>query len=148
MEAELFSTYMNDLLKKIKKARFIWIAGNGGSASTAEHFANDLVKKGYKAIALSANTSIITMIANDYGYKYIFSKQLEVYANKQDLLITISCSGTSGNIIEALIIAHNKDINLFTFETLFRGGEKPTLKDYGLLEDKHLKFAHEVANAL
>lgn len=128
-----------DLVEKIKKARFIWICGNGGSASTAEHFATDLVKKGYKAIALSSNTSIITMIANDYGYDQIFSRQLQVYGTREDLLITISCSGKSPNIIDVQGLA----MPLFEFET-FEGEDR----GYGLLEDKHLKFAHEVAAAL
>lgn len=133
---------MNKLIQQIKKARFIWICGNGGSASTAEHFATDLVKKGYPAIALSSNTSVITMIANDYGYDQIFRKQLKVYANEEDLLITISCSGTSKNIKEAEIEALIKDIKTYKFETFGK------IKDYGKLEDKHLAFTHAVAKAL
>lgn len=139
---------MNELIKLIKQARFIWIAGNGGSAATAEHFATDLVKKGYPAIALSSNTSVITMIANDYGYDQIFSKQLEVYATEEDLLITISCSGTSKNIIKAIQFIQNIVDDpiclreVYSFETF--GKET----DYGKLEDKHLKFAHEVAKKL
>lgn len=135
---------MNELIEKIKQARFIWIIGNGGSASTAEHFATDLVKKNFKAIALSSNTSVITMIANDYGYENIFSHQLGVYAKKTDLLITISCSGTSGNILNALNLATNSiQMKTYSFERFEHGD-----KDYGRLEDSHLKFAHEVAKAL
>lgn len=133
---------MNNLIEKIKKARFIWIAGNGGSAATAEHFATDLVKKGYRAVALSSNTSIITMIANDYGYDQIFSKQLLTYASKHDLLITISCSGTSENIDKVKLVARNKEIPTYNFETFDKD------KYYGLLEDKHLAFAHAVTEAL
>jgi len=133
---------MNDLIKKIKEAGIIFICGNGGSASTAEHFATDLVKKGYKAIALSSNTSVITMIANDYGYEHIFSKQLNVFADSGDLLITISCSGTSENIMNVIDEAHWLDMDIYEFETFSRD------KDYGKLEDKHLKFAHAVAAAL
>lgn len=134
---------MDKLIKLIKEARFIWICGNGGSASTAEHFATDLVKKGYRAIALSANSSTITMLANDYGYETIFSKQLAIYATKDDLLITISCSGTSPNILNVFAHAMNRKIKIYQFETFEKGD-----KDYGRLEDKHLKFAHEVAKAL
>jgi len=133
---------MKELIKLIKEARFIWICGNGGSASTAEHFTTDLVKKGYKAIALSSNTSVITMLANDYGYNEIFSKQLKVYANKDDLLITISCSGTSNNIIFTLNLQEEIGFSIYQFETF---GQET---DFGKLEDKHLKFAHEVAKAL
>lgn len=133
---------MNELIEKIKKARFIWVCGNGGSASTAEHFVTDLVKKGYRAIALSSNTSVITMLANDYGYDRVFSKQLTTFAVEKDLLITISCSGTSPNIMNAILTAANLGLDIYRFEVF--GKET----DYGLLEDKHLKFAHEVAKAL
>jgi len=125
----------------IKQARFIWICGNGGSASTAEHFATDLVKKGYPAIALT-NTSVITMMANDYGYERIFSKQLSAYGSKDDLLITISCSGTSENIRRAKQEAKYIGMKVYSFETFSR------IKDFGLLENEHLRVAHEMAEAL
>lgn len=134
---------MNDLVKLIKDCKgMIYLCGNGGSASTAEHFATDLVKKGYRAIALSSNTALITMIANDYGYERIFSEQLGVFADSSDLLITISCSGTSDNITMALDIAKRMGMPIYQFETF--GIET----DYGKLEDKHLAFAHEVAAKL
>lgn len=134
---------LKKLVKLIKKARFIWIYGNGGSASTAEHFTTDLVKKGYKAICLNSNNSVITMIANDYGYDEIFKKQLGVYANSKDLIISISCSGTSKNIAKAKWHAYIEwEIPFYQFEVF--GKES----DFGLLEDKHLKFVHEVAKAL
>ena len=131
---------MNELIEKIKRARFIWVCGNGGSASTAEHFVTDLVKKSYPAISLSSNTSLITMIGNDYGYDEIFARQIKTYGSGNDLLITISCSGTSPNIVKAIEAAFAMEI--YQFETF--GIET----DYGLLEDKHLAFAHEVAKAL
>lgn len=146
MGVELFLTVMNkQLIESIKKARFIWICGNGGSASTAEHFATDLVKKGYKAIALSANTSIITMLANDYGYDKIYSKQLEVYGTSEDLLITISCSGTSPNIKEAEKMAFIKiGMGFHRFPTF----ASRVIRNYGILENEHLRLAHEVASKL
>lgn len=132
---------MDNLIKMIKKARFIWVCGNGGSASTAEHFVTDLVKRGYPAICLNSNTSLITMIANDYGYDEIFVKQIEIYVEATDLLITISCSGLSENIVEVLKWADDF-IPYYAFETF--GKET----DYGKLEDKHLAFAHEVVSKL
>jgi Phosphoheptose isomerase len=134
---------MNELIEKIKKARFVWVCGNGGSASTAEHFTNDLFKKGIKAICLNSNVAIMTMISNDFGYSKIFMKQLAVYGDKRDMLITISCSGISPNIIEAHEIALAMDMVVYEFQTF--NDEYP---DYGSLEDKHLKFAHEVAEKL
>lgn len=131
---------MKDLIEKIKKAHIIWICGNGGSAATAEHFTTDLIKKGYPAICLNSNMSVITMLANDYGYDEIFSRQLQALGDDVDLLITISCSGTSGNIVRAI-----ESVGLMsTYQFEVFGKER----DYGLLEDKHLKFVHKVVKAL
>jgi D-sedoheptulose 7-phosphate isomerase len=125
------------MLEKIKKARFIFICGNGGSASTAEHFTTDLIKKGYPAICLNSNNSVMTMIANDYGYQYVFSRQLETYANKKDLLIVFSVSGTSPNIVKALKVGI-PSIEVFGFE-----GES-----YQDAEDRHLRMAHRISQKL
>lgn len=140
-EQEPIITKEQRLAEKIRQARFVWIAGNGGSASTAEHFANDLVKKGKGAVALT-NSSIITMIGNDYGFDQVFSRQLEALASPKDLFIAISCSGTSPNMLQAVKTAIIKKVPYYTFEVF---GEEI---DYGKLEDKHLKFAHEVAGRL
>ena len=133
---------MNNLVELIKKAKFIWICGNGGSAATAEHFTADLVKKGYRAICLNNNTAVLTMLANDYGYENVFSKQLELYGSAGDLLITISCSGNSPNISEAQAAALLLGMKSYEFETFSED------RDFGKLEDKHLQLAHEVAKAL
>lgn len=135
---------MKELIKEIKRARFIWICGNGGSAATAEHLATDLVKRGFPAICLNSQNSVITMIANDFGYREIFCEQITVYANKKDLLITISCSGRSKNIEAAIRTAYLKELKVYQFATFDSSGED----DYGLLEDKHLKFVHEIVKAL
>lgn len=138
-EAEPIIREEERLAELIRQAKFVWIAGNGGSASTAEHFATDLIKKGKRAIALSANTSVITMLANDYGYDEIFRMQLATLGGEGDLLITISCSGTSPNIVKA----KEYGMPTYSFET-FEGEDR----DYAKLEDKHLAFAHEVAGLL
>jgi len=131
---------MKKLLKLIKEARFVFVCGNGGSSATAEHFSNDLFSKGVRAICLNSNTSIMTMLANDYGYKEVFSLQLKRLATKDDLLITISASGTSPNILKALSMAKQIGMSAFAFETFKKGS-----RDYGKIEVKHVKFAHEVA---
>ena len=133
---------MKKLIKLIKEARFVWVAGNGGSASTAEHFTCDLFSKGINVTCLNSNTSIMTMIGNDFGYRYVFSKQLDVYGYEDDLLITISCSGTSPNIVEAKKTATKKGMVVYSFETF---GSK---RDYEKLEDNHLKFCHQIKKLL
>lgn len=134
---------MNELIKMIKKARFVWVCGNGGSASTAEHLTNDLFSKGIKAICLNSNVSIMTMIANDFNYDEVFSRQLSTYASKEDLLITISCSGTSLNILNALGVAKVMGINTYEFET-FKGRGR----NYGALENRHMELVHLIKEAL
>lgn len=144
---------MKRLLKAIKEARFVFVCGNGGSSATAEHFTNDLFSKGIRAICLNSNTSIMTMIANDFGYEYVFSRQIELLANADDLLIVFSGSGNSKNIVEALDLAPCR-----TFAILGMNGGEAFLSadesivvesdEYGEVEDLHLQIVHAVKEAL
>ena len=99
----------------------ILIAGNGGSAADAQHFAAELVgrfmteRKGLPAMALTTDTSIITSIANDYDYNRIFSRQIEALANEGDIFVGISTSGNSANIIEAVNEAKEKGVKTIGF---------------------------------
>ncbi len=87
----------------------ILIAGNGGSAADAQHFAGELVSRFYidrrplPAIALTTDTSILTAIGNDYGFEHLFSRQVEAHGEKGDVFLAISTSGNSPNILNALI---------------------------------------------
>ena len=91
-------------------------AGNGGSAADAQHFAAEYVGRFYydrpslPAIALTTDTSIITAIGNDYGYDQVFSRQIEGYSVKGDILFAISTSGNSPNIINAINTAKKKGV--------------------------------------
>jgi D-sedoheptulose 7-phosphate isomerase len=138
---------MDKLLKLIKRAREekrnVFVCGNGGSSATAEHFTNDLFSRGVRAFCLNSNTSIMTMIANDFGYQFTFSKQIDLYAEPKDLLVTISCSGTSPNVVNAQVVAGLKGMDVYNFE-VFKDGDK----DYGKLEDKHLQLVHQIKDAL
>lgn len=121
--------------------RTAFVCGNGGSATTAEHFTNDLFSKGVRAICLNSNTAIMTMIANDYGYKYVFSKQLEVYAEEGDLLVMFSYSGDSSNILKAKsrgLLMSLKTIEIF-------GTSKETAQE---AESRHLAMAHEISDGI
>ena len=133
---------MKELIKLIRKARLVLVCGNGGSASTAEHFTADLCSKGIDALCLNSNMALLTAIANDYGYDQVFSRQIDVLANHEDLLITISCSGTSPNILKAIDMAHFLKMNVYSFETFSKD------KDYEKLEDKHLQLCHKIKKLL
>ena len=112
--------------------------GNGGSAADAEHLAAELVgrfkknRKAYAAISLSSNICIMTAIGNDYGFDEIFSRQVEALAQKNDLVVAISTSGESQNVIKAVVSA--KRLGLKTVGFLGKsGGKLKSLVDLSLL---------------
>ena len=96
----------------------ILCCGNGGSAADAQHFSSELLnrfereRQGLAAIALTTDSSTLTSIANDYSYDQIFAKQILALGNKNDVLIAISTSGNSENIITAIFAAHEKNMSV------------------------------------
>lgn len=124
-----------DLNNCWKKNKNIFICGNGGSAANAMHIANDFTygagikkKGGLKIEALTSNSSIITCLANDIGYENIFSQQLKVKANKGDLLIILSGSGNSLNVVNAINFAKKNKIKSFSILG-YDGGECKKISD-------------------
>jgi D-sedoheptulose 7-phosphate isomerase len=124
-----------DMLRCWQEKRQVFFCGNGGSAGNAVHLANDflygIAKKtggGLKVQALSANSAVITCLANDVGYDEIFSEQLAVQAQADDLLIALSGSGNSRNIVRA--IEQAKSMGVKSYAILgFAGGECKELAD-------------------
>ncbi len=120
-------------LNALKNGNKILIAGNGGSAADSQHFSAELTGRFKKerislpAIALTTDTSALTAIGNDYGYEYVFSRQLEALGNEEDVLIGISTSGNSKNIIEAISKAKEKNIKIITL----LGKDGGQIKDLG-----------------
>jgi len=102
----------------LKSGGKIILFGNGGSAADAQHIAAEFVgkfelkRKGYPAIALTTNSSVVTAVGNDYGFEKIFERQLEALASKNDLIIAISTSGNSKNVLEGLKFRKRKKIPL------------------------------------
>lgn len=140
----------------------IFVFGNGGSAANSSHFVNDMAKSAsdvlpdrFKCLSLNENMSLITAISNDYAYKDIFRRQIENFANKDDLLLTLSVSGDSPNLVEAVDWA-NKN-GLHTIALL--GGKRGRLADlaresivvdsihYGHVEDIHMLICHMIIYA-
>ena len=156
--------FVEVLLEARERESSIFFIGNGGSAATASHFANDIAigtrtyVKPFRAISLCDNQAVITAIANDDGYEKIFSQQLEVLLKKQDVVIAISASGNSPNLLDAIDTA--KKMNTITVGiSAFDGGEMkervdvslhvPTEKgEYGPAEDAHMVLDHLVSNYL
>lgn len=148
---------INLIVKKIKNNNTIFVCGNGGSAAIANHYVCDYLKffrdrtvYKPKIISLSSNLETITAIANDISYDQIFKYQAESLSKKNDLIIIISSSGNSKNIIELLKFAKKKGISSIGFSG-FDGGylEKNSnisininAKNYGLSEDAHHILMH------
>lgn len=107
---------VNQCVLALRNHKKILIAGNGGSAADAQHIAGEFVSKfnfdrqGLAAIALTTDTSILTAIANDYGYENLFSRQIQALGSTGDIFIAYSTSGRSKNIIKALETAKNKQL--------------------------------------
>ncbi len=101
------------IVEVLENRKKILICGNGGSAADAQHFAAELVgrfeneRRGFPAIALTTDTSALTAIGNDYGFERMFARQVEALANEGDLLIGISTSGNSPNVISAVMNARS-----------------------------------------
>lgn len=146
------------LLEARQSNSLVLVAGNGGSASTASHMATDLgvgshkQGVGLRAICLSDNTSVLTATANDISYTRVFAEQIELLANPGDVVILISASGNSPNIIEAYESAVKVGATVIAL-TGFEGGRLRELApiclhvptssgDYGPVEDVHLMLNH------
>ena len=135
-----------------KKVIFI---GNGGSSAVASHMASDISKNGgVRAIAFN-DISALTMLGNDFGYEAVFSKQLEFYGFDGDILIAISSSGGSLNILNAAQKALEMKIKLYTFTGLVRTADNKLrhmgeinfvtpCTDYGIVELSHASLIHSV----
>jgi D-sedoheptulose 7-phosphate isomerase len=153
--------FIRTLLDARERAATIFFIGNGGSAATASHFANDLsigtneYDKPFRAISLTDNVAVITALANDFGYEEIFVRQLRSLARAGDVLVGISASGNSPNLLKAFEYAQTAHIRTVAI-TGFDGGRMkavadqgvhvPTaLKEYGPSEDAHMVLDHLVS---
>ena len=153
----------NTLLEARGKNRWIFLAGNGGSASTASHFANDMVKglsiaskPRFKAKALCDAVPIMTALANDYNYDLVYVEQLKNYASAGDTLILFSGSGNSPNVVNAARYGKENGLTVISFT----GRDGGKLKDYSdvcclaatnsmeEIEDVHLVWGHALSTVL
>lgn len=118
------------IIESLKNGGKLIVFGNGGSAADSQHIVAELVgrfkkeRRALAAISLTANTSILTALANDYGYDIVFSRQIEALARKGDVALAISTSGKSRNVIDAIVKA--KSIGMKTIS--LTGGDGGSLK--------------------
>ncbi|MFA5115252.1 MAG: D-sedoheptulose 7-phosphate isomerase [Candidatus Omnitrophota bacterium] len=144
------------LVECLKKNGKVIIFGNGGSASDSQHIAAELVgrfkkeRQGLPAVALTANTSVLTALANDYGYEAVFSRQIEALAGKNDLAIGISTSGKARNVAAAIKQAAKMGLKTVVL-TGSSGAELAKLADAALIvpsnstpriQETHITIGH------
>jgi len=146
----------------LTKGNKIILCGNGGSAADAQHIAAELIGRFKKdrialpAIALTTNTSALTAIGNDYGFDYIFSRQIEALAKKGDVLIAISTSGNSKNVINAIKSAKKYDCKIITLSGK-NGGEIKNMGDINIIipsndtpriQEMHIMIGHMICEII
>jgi len=149
-------------VETLKRSNKILLCGNGGSASDAQHIAAELTgrykseRRGLPGIALTTDTSALTAISNDYGYERVFDRQVEALANEGDLIIGISTSGNSANVISALKAA--KELRCTTIGFSGKdGGKMNEVCDINLvvpsdntprIQEMHILFGHTLCQII
>jgi D-sedoheptulose 7-phosphate isomerase len=160
IDPEEIGRFIQTLLKARERGSTIFFIGNGGSAATASHFANDLsigtneYEKPFRAMSLTDNVPVITALGNDFGYEDIFVRQLRILGKRGDVVIGISASGNSPNLLKAFEFARSAAIKTVAI-TAFDGGKMKAMadegihvatgpKEYGPAEDAHMVLDHLV----
>lgn len=157
------SRLAKDMKLAMQKGKHIFLCGNGGSAANAIHMANDFLcsfarinGKGIKVTALSSNQAVLTCLGNDIGYENIFSFQLETLAEEGDILVVLSGSGNSPNVLKAVKTAKRKRIKTYAIVG-YDGGKCLELvdvpihfaiDDMQILEDLQLVVGHMLLQGL
>ena len=164
INASMLERVVLEMNTVMEKGHHIYIIGNGGSAATSSHFATDLNKIQYQrklkgsAVCLSDNSSMLTMITNDFDFEKVYSFQLQIGAKTGDLLIAISASGNSSNLVDAVEYCNLVGVKTISF-TGFDGGllsqiskmslhVKTKIGDYGIAEDAHSVICHYIAEEI
>ena len=128
------------IVEAFRKGNKLFIIGNGGSAAMTQHMAAELVggyvDKSVKlpAISLAADMAVVTAIANDFGYKYVFSRQIEALAKEGDILVVLSTSGKSLNVLHAMRVGISMNMNIIDFPRLGKSVQE--------IQENQLKLTH------
>ena len=158
--AQLDQSALDRLATHVTRAReagkTVWLCGNGGSFANAQHWACDLVKVSHvRAMALGDNTPLLMAWANDNGHSHSFAVELEIWAARGDLLICLSCSGMSGNIVATIAAAKEHGVTSFLLTSIRQEQVAPAdhivrvwSRDYGVIEDCHSAIGHWLTKEL
>lgn len=155
--SELIKKLKDSLLDSRKKDRRVYYVGNGGSAGIALHMATDFQKNGRMKTQTFFDPTLLTCMANDYGYEYVFSKPLGMHAEQDDVLIAISSSGKSPNIINAVSVAKEKRCKVITFSGFAEDNPLRMMGDlnvyvpsfeYGIVESIHNLILQQIVDEI
>jgi D-sedoheptulose 7-phosphate isomerase len=162
IDTDEIAAFIGALLAARDRGARIFFIGNGGSAATASHFANDLaigsqtLEQPFRAISLTDNAAVVSAIANDYGFEHVFVRQLQAYMAPGDVVVAISVSGNSPNILAGVEYANAHEATTVGL-TGFEGGRLGALAhlrvhvptnagEYGPAEDGHMILDHLVGS--
>jgi len=147
-----------DMFTDVKReGKVAYFAGNGGSAAIASHMTSDFKKNGAMKTGALLDTSVLTCFGNDFGYDCIYSKQLEQLGNEGDLLVAISSSGNSMNIVNAIKAARDKNMRIITLSGFAPDNKIKQMGDinvhvalehYGIVESAHVTILQQVVDAM
>jgi len=154
-EPGLLIDIADKIVAAFRKGKRVFLFGNGGSAADAQHIAGELVGKFYRdrqplpAMSLNTNTSILTAIGNDYGFQEIFSRQVRALVNKGDVVIGLSTSGNSENVIQGILAA--RELGAVTVVFTGKRGKLARISDMALcipstdtprIQEAHITAGH------
>ena len=152
----IIKNVVNVVANAFKNNNRVYFCGNGGSAADAQHLAAEFSGRFYKerkalpAEALHCNTSYLTAVANDYGYDVVYSRMIDGIGESGDVLVGLSTSGNSGNILKAFEVAKEKNIATIAFTGL-TGGQMKSVSDYLInipsgdtprIQESHIMIGH------
>ncbi len=147
-----------DIFSKTKaRGGRVFFIGNGGSAAIASHMTADFMKNGGMKTYSLYDNSVTTCMGNDYGYEYVFSRPLELLADKEDLLAAISSSGNSQNIVNAIQTAQQKGLNIVTFSGFKKDNRiinmgsynvHVPVEHYGIVESIHNLILQQIVDMI
>ncbi len=147
-----------DLFSEIKESgKQVFFIGNGGSAAIASHMTADFMKNGGMKTYSLYDNSVTTCMGNDYGYEFIFSRPLEFLANQGDLLVAISSSGNSPNIVNAVLVAKKKGLKIVTLSGFQKNNQISHMgtynvyvpaNRYGMVESIHNLVLQQIVDTI
>jgi D-sedoheptulose 7-phosphate isomerase len=153
------------IVESLRSGGKVLSCGNGGSAADAQHFSSELLgrfeseRPSLPAVALSTDTSTLTAVGNDYGYEQVFARQVGALGNEGDVLLAISTSGNSGNILEATRVAQQRGLGVIALTGRDGGKLAPLLRQHDVelrvpsnrtirIQETHLLIIHTVCDLI